>query len=331
MNEIEVAGVTKITLKPSYLILSRVSRAGGVSFKHSNESEEIVEDRAVKEWQVQRSIPSVKELKRANNTVAYLRRQLEKSCYKMGSALVCAKENRPAFDAAVKLVHDTVLQTNLALEHCKLYASFVVAEIVTDDQEAAVALKQDISELAAKLDTAIKAADVKAIRQTIQDMKGLESLVPEVQSEKLKAAVKVAKQFAHAIVIQAEKKGQEIEEVKAEIDLSPIDEFRFAFLEQDIAPADVPVPVAGEDVVEAPDLEIGAAATVEDSPVVNSFKQFVKANAQNLADKVNSPEFEQQMKAQLAALGGLPGGQTADEFIADMRKRAAEELQQVSS
>lgn len=259
MKDLELQGTTKITLKPSYLIVAKITRSGGLSITNFDEREVLEGDEAVKTWQAKRDIPSVSELKRANKAVVYCRKELEKVCYRMGSALVCAKENRPSFDAAVATVREVIQTLNPTLKHSKLYSSFLVAEIVTDDQEAALALKQDIALLAGQLSDAVKAADPKAIRETIKAMKGIESLVPAVQSEKLLAAVKVAQKYAHKIVIEGEKAADEVEGVKKELDLSPIDDFRFEFLDTDAAAVVVvaeDAPEVAADIVDAPEIEV---------------------------------------------------------------------------
>lgn len=262
MTDLDLQGTTKITLKPSYLIVAKVTRAGGLTITNADEKEVLEGDAAVKTWSARRDIPSLSELKRANAAVVYARKQLDKVCYRMGSALVCAKENKPYFDEAVATVRKIIADINPSLTHSKLYSSFIIAEIVTDDQEAALALKQDISAMAVRLSDAIKAADPKAIRETIQSMKGIESLVPDIQSEKLKAAVKVAKQYAHQIVLAASGKVEEVEGVKKELDLAPIDEFRFAFLEQPATMSAGEFFEAGTAAVSV-DAGIGAAPEIE--------------------------------------------------------------------
>lgn len=253
MVDLSLQGTTKITLKPSYLIVARITRSGGLVISNSNENERVDGDESVKTWQARRDIPSITELKRANKAVVYCRKELEKACYRMGSALVCAKENKPAFDSAVATVRETIATLNPTMTHSKLYSSFLVAEIVTDDQEAALALRQDIAALASTLSDAVKAADPKAIRETIKAMKGIESLVPEMQSEKLLAAVKAAQKYAHQVVVMATAKAEEVEEIKKAINLAPIDEFRFAFLEQETEPF---APVAVSDIVDSPEIEV---------------------------------------------------------------------------
>jgi hypothetical protein len=109
----------------------------------------------------------------------------------------------------------------------------VKGEITSNDTEAAAAIVKEIGGFLKELEAAIHSCDAKKIRQTVAAVRGVDTLLPDVQSKVLKDAVAAARQAARLIVREAEKKGRSIEEVKEELDLSAVDLARAYFLEPD--------------------------------------------------------------------------------------------------
>lgn len=229
--------LNRVTLKPSLLIGATISQAGGVVRRQQVTGTERDGDREVKTWEVVRDVADVGQLKLASKTVNRAKNVLRKVCYKTAFGWMCAKDREAALIEGLTKIHAMVDDSNLKLDKCKVFAAFVRGEIVSDDKQAAQAIAKDLTSFFDTLQAAIKSADTKTIRQTVLQMKGMDALLPEGQSLALVKAMNTARKLATKIVVEVEKKGRQIDEVKAELDLTDIDTARAAFIEAEpVAP-----------------------------------------------------------------------------------------------
>jgi hypothetical protein len=224
----------RITLKPSLLIGASISRTGGLTNSRMLLDESLDGQHEVKKWEVTRDVPNLEELQKADAVASECRRMLSKVCYRTGFGTVCPKDREGELVTIFKEIRVTIDNANVTLVGCKLSASFVRGEITTDDQEAAKAIGADISGFLQTLADAIGKADVKAIKQTLLQMKGIEQLLPVGQSETLTKAINQARTVAKTIAAEVVKKGRQIEDVKTELQTADIDLARAAFLEVDL-------------------------------------------------------------------------------------------------
>lgn len=227
----------KVTLKPSLLVAFRVARVGGVMYGKAD----VVHDgdgiHDVTTWKVTKDIPNLPELKEADAVAAACRRLIAQHCVLMPFGLVAAKENEIKLTAAWTEVQTKIDTANATLKGCKLQATCVKGEIVTDDQAAADGMLQYIGGLFTELKAAITVCDAKKIRETVTAMRSVDTLLDEVHSDQLKKAMDAAKKVASKVVVEVDKKHKEIATVVQQLDLSPIDAAAVYFLETDDAPA----------------------------------------------------------------------------------------------
>lgn len=244
-------GAERLSIKPSVLLGKSISRAAGITYQRTLLDESEKGGTESRRWETLRVIPNVDEFKASGALVAECNRALMKVCVKTAVGLLCSKDNEKALDDTVAEIRSMIETANETYATVRISAAFVKGVIESSDDEAAKAITQDIQGFLANLYDAIEKCDVKKIRQTVLSMKGIDTLLPSVESEKIKAAMMAAKKVAKTIVAEVEKKGREITEVKQEFDLSEIDVARIAFVE--IAPtaaamaAEPPAP----DIVEA--------------------------------------------------------------------------------
>lgn len=224
----------KISLKPSLLVGAAVSRSGGVTYVRREIDEQTSPAGALtKTWETTKHVANVDELKRAELLAGELRRLLRTVSYPTTFGLVCPKDREPDLDAITEQIKARVMDANAELTGCRLAATVVKGEIKSNDTEAANAIVKEIGGFLTELEAAIHSCDARKIRQTVAAVRGVETILPDVQSKVLKDAVAAARQAACLIVREAEKKGRSIEEVKEELDLSAVDLARAYFLEPD--------------------------------------------------------------------------------------------------
>jgi hypothetical protein len=235
-------GARRISLKPSLLVGASVSRSGGARYERHPLDERIDDDGSLTaSWQTTKHVTNVDELKRAEAVVGELRHMLRTVCYPTAFGLVCSKDREKALDAVTEQIKAKVDEVNTELKTCRIAATVVKGEIKSNDKEAADAIVGEISGFLKELEAAIQTCDAKKIRQTVAAIRGVDTLLPDIQSKVLNDAVKAARKAATLIVREVEKKGKTIEAVRAELDLAPVDMARAYFLEPaaDTVPAEV--------------------------------------------------------------------------------------------
>jgi len=229
--------INHVTLKPSLLIGSRITALGASRTKQVCTNTEREGAKEVKHWDVTRVIPDMAQFKMANVAVAKCKALRDKACKKMAFGYVCPKDGEGKLNEAMKKIDEIVAQTNAKLNNVEVVAYFIRAEIVSDDKAFAATIAADINGFFKSLSVAIDKADSKAITRALQQMKGLDTILPDMQSAALTKAVKAAKKAAKVIASEVEKKARSIDEVKAELDLTVLDTARAAFIEAEAAPA----------------------------------------------------------------------------------------------
>lgn len=239
--------IQRVTLKPSLMVAVVISRAGGVSYVREALDSSLEGVHEVKSWKVTKDVPDIEQLKKADAIANECRRKVSAICYRTAFGWVAPKESESELQKAWDQVKVRIVEANQELTACKLVATCVKGEVMTDDREAAEAILRDIGQFFTTVQDAIARCDVKAIRQTIADMRGIDTLLDPEHSKALKDAVATAKQVAKTLKSEVEKKGQEISAALKQVDMSPIDQAMVMFVETGDSPQMVlgsPAPAA---------------------------------------------------------------------------------------
>jgi len=245
--DLDTTSFRTLTIKPAYLVSGPITAVGGVVRSQRLNGTQREGNKVRREWTLTESIANSPDYKSGQRVVEKCKKLRNKACIKTVFGLVVAKDRLPVLLEAQGKIAGLVKQENERNGTCTIFAHFVRAEMVSDDKEAAQALTQELSGYFDTLQAAIKKADSKAIRNTVLQMKGMEALLPQGQSEALLKAVNTARKMATKIVKEVDKKGRDIETVKAELDLTDLDMARAAFLE--VGPA---TPIITDDAPLAP-------------------------------------------------------------------------------
>jgi len=250
-----IESMQRITLKPVLLIAAHLRIGGGqrnIILDRQTEADGL---RQVRRWKTTNIIENIEEYKKAQALVSTCWRMIDKLSPKLTFARVLAKENEQEFITTIATVRKLFAKANAEFPTVNLTCAFLKGEIVSDDRAAAMDIQNDLKAVAAELKAAVAVNDAKAIKAAVVKMKGLDTLVPDIQGKAMLAAVKVAKSLANKIEKLGEDKAAEIEAVKKELDLAPVDELRFAFVEADLPATAVEQPVAAAVPAEQADVD----------------------------------------------------------------------------
>jgi hypothetical protein len=222
-----------VVFKPSILLGRSITRVGGVLYTRQDGHVAVEDGREEKTWTTTRVTEDLEEYKESERLASECRRAIDTVAVATRVGLIVPLEKEAELDEAIILVRKKIAEKNGVWKHSKLSCSFIKARIATDDQQAAMAIGQELSGFMKELTGALDSLDVKKIRSVVASVKGMDSLLPAEASKTLHEAMAAARAAANTISKEVEKKGRRIEEVREELNLAPIDVARTLFMESD--------------------------------------------------------------------------------------------------
>jgi len=219
----------KFVLTPSYLVQEIASVRGGLHYHHSDRRQEVDGKQEKTHWATDKTVEDVEERAAAVNLCAKIKRQMRSIAADSVIGLICPRGALEQLQEKADELREEVREHNADARHSRVDFNIVPFEILPENLEAAEAIKQQIQESLASLTEALDRSDPKDIRAVIAGMKGLDGIVSEDQGDVLKEAIQSARAAATTIVKEVEKEGKAIEEVRREINTSPIEVARLAF------------------------------------------------------------------------------------------------------
>lgn len=255
--------MNKITLNPSILCIFTTSIRGGVQTRKFDAETRISAAnpcRQEEEYRVVRVVEDVEERARAQALVSRCRRRVNAITVDTVLGPLAKPEDERALDAAFRECEEDVAAFNASAQTCTVTAVGVKVEVAASNEQAALAIANQVRALVGDVQAAIAAADVPKIRQLAATAKGLDSILPGEDGSVLAEAIKAARAVANKIVREVEKKGRPLADVLAEVDTTPVEACAAHFL--DVAPAVAPVEVAGDDAA----AEVAGALDLDEEP-----------------------------------------------------------------
>ena len=221
----------KITLRPSVLVRFITRLAGGVTYIRRDLSDNLDGNTETKTWETTRVVEDTEEHARASRVRSALYQQVRKVCADTVIGLICQRESEAKLDEALAKCDEMAREFNSTAKTCRLACIGVKFNVEASNEAAAKAIAGQIQDMLVELKAALAAADVQKIREVLASARGLETTLPTSDGEALGAAVKAARVAARTIKREVEKKQRDIEEVKREIDLAPVEAARAFFLD----------------------------------------------------------------------------------------------------
>ncbi|OQA83500.1 MAG: hypothetical protein BWY28_03133 [bacterium ADurb.Bin236] len=271
-----------IDLKPSLLILHDVKLRGGIQYKVLERSEEMDADGKQEraEWKTERIIYDKAEFDAARALRARCETLLQTTTGAARSDIGLFAPDTPQTFAAIEQAEAEITamidEFKRDAYFNELYSRVITFRIQSDNRQALEAVAEMISDGLSQLKEATAAADPKAIRAALKNMRGLDKLLPDQKSDELKSLIDTMREKARKLTKEINKQGRAItdDEVIKLMDTAALDRAQMVIFETEptdteTAPAALPAfdvdDFQIDDQPAAPDTTPTAAtATVDD-------------------------------------------------------------------
>lgn len=220
-----------IKLKPGLLVRLRTTIDGGATYEREDLAKVVGSDHSeVARWTTTRRVENVEEYDAAKKQRVAARKLVAMTCLATPWGLVCPEENEEEMHAALGAARQLAEEFNASATSCRLSVSAMIGRIARDDQEAIIALQEEITLLLTEAQQAVYAGDVVGIRKAATQARQIGRLLDDEESSGvLDAAVANLRKTARDITRLVEKKGEELETVVTNESLRPVAAARYAF------------------------------------------------------------------------------------------------------
>lgn len=254
------------TLRPGLLVSLKTSVCGNVQYQKRTIEEDHVTSTGAKlaVWETERKISDPEEHERATKARRKASGIIRTVCTESAFGLLCPEDKSDALEAAINDARAVANEFNATANLSRIGIYVITGRVAQDDVEAVRAINSEVRDLMESMQDGVKNLDVAKVRAAANKAKGLGQMLSADASEKIKAAIEVARQAARKIA----KTG---EGVSQEIDLETvrkIEQSRVAFLDlsdDHVEDAAVAPAAAARTIEFAPDEE-----TDEDPAVVHA-------------------------------------------------------------
>lgn len=220
------------TIKPGLLVSLKTYVRGGVHYERRDlDAHTEGEATVVSRWETTRTIQDQAEYERANELRRRAQAIIRRVCVATTFGLLCPEDREALLDGAVAEARDLVRAFNQDARICRVDVGVLRGRIARDDEEAASAIAGEARELLEQMERGIVSADVATIREAAQKAKQLGAVLTEGQAEKIGKAVEIARKAAREIVKRVEKGKESLDVVLGDLNTTPIESARFAFLD----------------------------------------------------------------------------------------------------
>lgn len=208
-----------VTLRPSILIIHNLKLRGGISYKVLERSEEAYNDRGERaEWRTERTIPDKTEFDNARALRSRLENAIRTATGAARSDIGLIAPDAPeTFEALERWEAEAAEQIDEF--HTTAYYCRLINQIVTfkigDNDRAVKAVAATIEDGINRLREAVAAVDVKAIRDTLKDLRGLDTVLEGPAAGALAGMLDGLRERARKITAEVKKTGAALDEATA--------------------------------------------------------------------------------------------------------------------
>jgi hypothetical protein len=241
-----VGGLTsskkKLVLPPSILLGGEISVPGDVRYFNLGE-EDSFEELTAGEAKIrkssrvkttQRVVQDTEGYEAAHALASELRNEIRRVSRATVFGPLCPAADEGKLDAVLTEVRRRAAEFNATARYHFVRVGHVKATIGSEDERAARELVFDVQRIMSELREALDRANVKRIREIVARAKALEPIFPDKERGVLEAAFRAAREAATEIRKQSEETTKKIDEIKASLDLSPVEVARSLFLEYEV-------------------------------------------------------------------------------------------------
>ena len=225
--------MTKTTvLQPGILVSLKTSVRGGVEYvKVDLDPGEKPKVGEIKRWETTKLVEDPEENERAGKVRSRAADRIRALCAKTSFGLLCSQAKEDKLDAAIAEAQNIVDAFNNVAICTEVQVHVLKGRIAETDDQAARAIASDVTDLLREMEEGIRKVDVKAIREAASRALKLGTMLDQGQVGKVTEAVQAARKAARAIAAKVVKGGEDAQVVLEEIDISPIETARIAFLD----------------------------------------------------------------------------------------------------
>lgn len=223
-------------LKPGILVSLKTTLNGGVRYHVEDLAppDETPSDGLVTRWETTKVVDDPTEHEQATRVRASAAATIRAVCANTAFGLLCPESKAEELDAAIEAARTKADAFNAGSNYSKVGVFVLKGRIASSDLEATRAIASEIASLLDDMDQGIRGADPKAIREAATRARQLGAILDDQQGKAVSDAVDAAREAARAIVKRIQKNGEVAETVLAELNTTPIDTARFAFLDLDM-------------------------------------------------------------------------------------------------
>lgn len=220
-------------IRPGFIVALRTTLRGGVSYrKVMLEPERMEGVAAVSKWETTRQIEDAEEHARAVVARGAARSAVSRVCYASATfGLFCLESRESELSDAIAEARQ-IANAHNAIARCTRVDVYVpIGRIAATDEEAARALADEVRELLAAMESAVRAANPEAIREAANKARALAGMLTEDTQRKVSAAIAEVRTIARDIVRRAAESGEVAASVVQGLQLEALTAARFAVLD----------------------------------------------------------------------------------------------------
>jgi hypothetical protein len=221
--------LTPSTLRPGLLVALRTQITGNISYRRKDIEREHLTDEGQSQarWETERRVEDPTEHAQAVKMRSEARALVSRVCAASSFGLLCPETRTTTLEAAIAAAHEKIDAFNAESRRSKLALYVLIGRIVPDDVEALKAITGEIADLMATMEEGLATLDVCVVREAANKARGLETMLTENASARIKTAIATARKAARQIVKAGEQGAAAIDEAA----IAKIAACRTAFLD----------------------------------------------------------------------------------------------------
>lgn len=208
----ERPAVSTSTIRPGLLVSLKTSLHGNVRYDKRNLGNTTTDDGAsVVEWETTRTVYDPIEHKLASKVRQDARNRISAACIGTAFGLLCPNDRRDELDKAVREARAKVREFNATAKLTTVRVYVVAGYIADNDVEAMKAIASEVQDLFRTMEKGIENVDAAAIRDAASRALKVGQMLTPQANERVKDAVKMARDVARKIVKAGESAAQEVD------------------------------------------------------------------------------------------------------------------------
>jgi hypothetical protein len=221
------------TLRPGLLVSLKTTLKGNVDYAKETIAEDHTTDDGAREaeWKTKRTVHNPDEHERAVEVRGKARSLITGTCVPSLFGYLCPNTQQEQFELALREANRLVDEFNDTATRERIGFYVLTGRIANDDLSAIRAIRSEVADLIAELETNVQKLDVKAIRATASKGVGLSKMLTDSGSKPLQEAIDAARKAANGFAAQLKDAGTQAALVVDQATIASLRESRGAFLD----------------------------------------------------------------------------------------------------